>query len=74
MKWFQPYPRSAICIAVILLCSFPVFYRLDVLPVRQWDEARNAVSAVEMLQNRNYIVLHVNWKFVSSDTGVTNEA
>jgi|WetSurSiteA1Bulk_404760.scaffolds.fasta_scaffold00555_10 4-amino-4-deoxy-L-arabinose transferase-like glycosyltransferase len=43
-------------IAVLSLCSFPLFYRLDSLAIRQWDEARNAVSAVEMYRNHNFIV------------------
>ena len=41
---------------VMLICCFPIFYRLDTLPIRQWDEARNAVSAIEMLQNKNYLI------------------
>lgn len=45
---------------VICLCCFPLFYRLDTLPIRQWDEARNAVSAIEMLQNKNYVVRYFN--------------
>jgi len=45
---------------VILLCCFPLFYRLDALAIRQWDEARNAVSALEMLRNNNYIVRYFN--------------
>ena len=39
-----------------MLSGFPVFYRLNDLAIRQWDEARNAVSAVEMYQNKNHIV------------------
>jgi 4-amino-4-deoxy-L-arabinose transferase-like glycosyltransferase len=45
---------------ILVLCSIPIFYRLDTLAIRQWDEARNAVSAMEMLQNRNYIVRYYN--------------
>lgn len=45
---------------VILLCCFPLFYRLDALAIRQWDEARNAVSALEMLRNHNFIVRYFN--------------
>lgn len=43
-------------ILVLVLCCFPLFFRLDALPIRMWDEARNAVSALEMLQNKNYVV------------------
>ncbi len=49
--------RVAIELVIILsVCSFPLFYRLDALPLRMWDEARNAVSALEMLQNKNVVV------------------
>jgi 4-amino-4-deoxy-L-arabinose transferase-like glycosyltransferase len=45
---------------VLLLCCLPLFYKLDALVIRQWDEARNAVSALEMLQNKNYVVRYFN--------------
>jgi len=45
---------------VLLICCFPLFYRLDALALRQWDEARNAVSALEMMQNKNFIVRYFN--------------
>lgn len=43
-------------IVVLALCYFPLAYRIDALSIRQWDEARNAVHTVEMLQNHNYLV------------------
>ncbi|MBN1145282.1 MAG: glycosyltransferase family 39 protein [Bacteroidales bacterium] len=43
-------------IIIFCMCCFPLFYRLDTLSVRMWDEARNAVSALEMLQNKNVVV------------------
>lgn len=43
-------------IIIFCMCCFPLFFRLDALPVRMWDEARNAVSALEMLQNKNVVV------------------
>jgi 4-amino-4-deoxy-L-arabinose transferase-like glycosyltransferase len=49
--------RVAIELAIVLsICCFPLFYRLDALPLRMWDESRNAVSALEMLQNKNVVV------------------
>lgn len=38
------------------ICYFPLCFRIDALPVNQWDEARNAVNTVEMLQNHQYLV------------------
>jgi 4-amino-4-deoxy-L-arabinose transferase-like glycosyltransferase len=47
-------------VVVLLLSCFPIFYRLDALAIRQWDEARNAVSALEMSQNHAYWVRYFN--------------
>ena len=43
-------------LVLLLLCYFPLCYRIDAMAIRQWDEARNAVNAMEMLQNKNFIV------------------
>ncbi len=53
---------------IILLAFFQLFYKLDYLPIQKWDEGKNAVSAYEMLQNKNYLVRHYegepdNWGF-----------
>ena len=42
------------------LAYFPLFMNLDVLPLRMWDESRQAVSAYEMLHNGNWLVNHYN--------------
>ncbi len=41
---------------VLSLCFFPLCYRINTLPLRQWDESRNAVNAIEMLRNHHYLV------------------
>ena len=41
---------------IILLAFFQLFYKLGYLPIQIWDEGKNAVSAYEMLQNKNYLV------------------
>lgn len=41
-----------------LLLYMPIFGHLDTLPIRIWDEARNAVNAYEMLNGGDYIVTH----------------
>ncbi len=56
MRWIKTHHRLLEVAGILILCSFPLFYRLDALPLRQWDEAKNAVSAIEMSQNKNYIV------------------
>lgn len=41
---------------VILIITLPVFAHLDQLPIQFWDEARQAVGAYEMLQNKNWLI------------------
>ena len=46
-------------LAIILLLqvvSLSLFYRLDANPLQIWDEARVAVSALEMSQSHNYLI------------------
>jgi len=48
-KWISP--------AVILLFSYLLlFHQLDRLPLRLWDESRNAVHAIEMHESGNMLV------------------
>lgn len=47
-------------IVLICLLLVPVFGYLDTLPIRIWDEARQAINAYEMLNNHDYIVTHFN--------------
>src|SRR5262249_37611047 len=37
---------------------FPIFLRLDHKPLREWDEARNAINALEMSEDHNFMVKH----------------
>lgn len=43
-------------IMITLLVSFPLFYNLGFQPLRLWDEARNALSGLEMLDGGNLLV------------------
>lgn len=47
--------RSA-WILFIVLSVFPLFMRLGVMPLRQWDESRQAISAYEMSRNGDWLV------------------
>lgn len=49
MKYFK-YLLSTLFVIVL---AIPYFMRLDVQPIRQWDEARMAVNALEMSQTNN---------------------
>ena len=48
--------KIAELLIVAVLCFFPLCYKIDGLTIRQWDESRNAINAIEMLQNHNYLV------------------
>lgn len=54
----RPWDRRIAWALFLGLGYFPLFLNLDVLPLRQWDEARQAVSAFEMLHNGNWLVNH----------------
>lgn len=43
---------------LILLCSYPLFINLGKLSLRMWDESRNAINALEMLHNHNFLVTY----------------
>jgi 4-amino-4-deoxy-L-arabinose transferase-like glycosyltransferase len=46
-----------VLIALFLSCAyFPLFYKLDNWSLRKWDEARNAVGAVNMMASGDYWV------------------
>ncbi len=53
----RDHPAVLICV-FILIAYFPIFLKLDVLPLRVWDEARTAISAYEMFTTGNLLVVH----------------
>jgi len=65
----KAYQKSLLYYSIIILLAFfQLFYKLDYLPIRKWDEGKNAVSAYEMLHNKSYLVRHYegkpdNWGF-----------
>ncbi len=50
-------PRWLLFLYIIAICV-PLFYNLDAKVMRIWDEARLAVSAYEMQENGNCLVVH----------------
>lgn len=53
-------PSWLVPLLFVVLTYFPFFLHLDALPLRIWDESRQAISAYEMLHNGNLIVTHFN--------------
>lgn len=45
-------------ILLLLLISIPIFAQLGTFPIREWDEARLAQNAYEMLNNENFITTY----------------
>jgi 4-amino-4-deoxy-L-arabinose transferase-like glycosyltransferase len=41
---------------IMVLLSVPLWLKVDHLPIRLWDEAQNAVNALEMSQTHNWLV------------------
>ncbi len=47
-------------VVLIVLMYMPIFGFLDTFPIRIWDEARLAMNAYEMLNDKDFIVTHFN--------------
>jgi 4-amino-4-deoxy-L-arabinose transferase-like glycosyltransferase len=48
---------KSILIVLFLSCAyFPLFHKLDQWSLRKWDEARNAVGAINMMASGDYLV------------------
>lgn len=52
----KPYIKIFFALLVFLLATTNTFYRLSYGKIEEWDEARNGVTAFEMLKSGNYIV------------------
>lgn len=54
------YTRKSFFLFIVLsvISSYILFVNLDNLSVRMWDEARNGINAIEMLQNGKLFVTH----------------
>lgn len=45
-------------ILLAILVYFAIFWNLDYMPIRLWDESRLAINALEMYKNGNYFVTY----------------
>ena len=63
-------PKSKIIYLILFLslAYFPLFYNLDAWSLRKWDEARNAVGAVNMQNTGDYLVRLYNDKLDAWET------
>lgn len=51
-------PRWLVPLLFVLTAVWPLFMHLDTMPLRMWDEARQAISAYEMLHSGDWLVAH----------------
>ncbi len=51
-------PRWLVPALFLVTAVWPLFMHLDTLPLRMWDEARQAISAYEMLHSGDLLVAH----------------
>ncbi|MBK6830171.1 MAG: glycosyltransferase family 39 protein [Flavobacteriales bacterium] len=51
-------PRWLVPLLFVLTAIWPLFMHLDTLPLRIWDESRQAISAWEMLRGGDWLVAH----------------
>jgi 4-amino-4-deoxy-L-arabinose transferase-like glycosyltransferase len=51
-------PRGLVPALFVLTAIWPLFMHLDTMPLRMWDEARQAISAYEMLRGGDWLVAH----------------
>jgi 4-amino-4-deoxy-L-arabinose transferase-like glycosyltransferase len=54
----KPFSEVYFFALFILIISFPLFVNLGDHPIRLWDESRNAINALDMFSNGNYLVTH----------------
>jgi 4-amino-4-deoxy-L-arabinose transferase-like glycosyltransferase len=54
----KPWQKIVTLFLFLILIPFPLFYGLDTLVVREYDEARRAVNAYEMMHDGNLLVTH----------------
>ena len=45
----------------LFVLTIPLWLKVDLLPMRIWDESRNAVNAIEMYQTNNWLVRTFNF-------------
>ncbi|MEN9738358.1 MAG: hypothetical protein RLZZ318_391, partial [Bacteroidota bacterium] len=48
--------QGFVLLLTLAVLYFPLFLRLDTRPLREWDEARNAVNAYEMSKTGQFLV------------------
>lgn len=54
------HTRVLVPLLFVLTAIWPLFMHMDTLPIRIWDEARQAVSSLEMLDSGNWLVTQYN--------------
>jgi 4-amino-4-deoxy-L-arabinose transferase-like glycosyltransferase len=61
MKSYAKYIPHLLVVIGFFMISIPLWLKVDVLPMRLWDESRNAVNAIEMYFSGNLITRTFNY-------------
>ena len=51
---------SILTLVLFFVLTIPVWLKVDALPLRMWDESRNAINAIEMFESHNWLIR--TWK------------
>ena len=46
---------SILTLVLFFVLTIPVWLKVDALPLRMWDESRNAINAIEMFESHNWL-------------------
>src|SRR5688572_15039809 len=60
MNFNKIWVKIAAVILTLLLCYFPLCHHINAYCIQSWDESRNAVNAIEMLHNHNWLTRYFN--------------
>jgi 4-amino-4-deoxy-L-arabinose transferase-like glycosyltransferase len=61
MKSYAKYIPHLLVVIGFFMISIPLWLKVDLLPMRLWDESRNAVNAIEMYFSGNLITRTFNY-------------
>jgi 4-amino-4-deoxy-L-arabinose transferase-like glycosyltransferase len=62
MNFFKRWQNLFLVTMTILLCYYPLCYGIDNFCIQLWDESRNVINSIEMLQNKHWFVRYFEGK------------
>lgn len=62
MKFTKVWITISAIILTLIACYFPLCHRIDSYCIQPWDESRNVVNAMEMLENHHWFIRYFDGK------------